>query len=304
MSTHPTLLQQFRSFCFQNNATHLETAIEYFAVFGGMGWRVDMTKPLDELIEEKVLKNYRYIHGDTTKITNSKPTHHKVLSALAMGDRREHSAFKKARVQKEEGENSVDFLIEHGLLVVDKSVEKPLKNYEKISNKLLFTQPFMRFWFSAISPYYKGIKEGDYSEFKKQWSHSKQEFSQLIYQQLMMALLEKNAVEDPIVRIGSYWDEEVEIDILAKTKSGKYIAGTCKHSKNKANKSELTKLKESVAKAELNVDTYVVYSKNKFSQELKKEKGATLRLFSLNSIWNLLEELSDKDMLVNTNKKY
>ncbi|MBU1666884.1 DUF234 domain-containing protein [bacterium] len=304
MSKHPTLLQQFRSFCFQNNATHLETAIEYFAVFGGMGWKIDMSKPLDQLIEEKVLKNYRYIHGDITKITRSNPTHHKVLSALAMGDRREHSAFKKARVQKEEGENSVDFLVEHGLLVVEKSVEKPLKNYEKISNKVLFTQPFMRFWFSAISPYYKGIKEGDYSEFKKQWSHTQQEFSHLIYQQLVMALLEKSTVEDPIVHIGSYWDEHVEIDILAKTKSGKWIAGTCKHSKNKANKSELTKLKESVAKAELNVDTYVVYSKNKFSQELKKEKGATLRLFSLNSIGNLLEELSDKDMLVNTNKKY
>ncbi|MCH9740831.1 MAG: DUF234 domain-containing protein [Epsilonproteobacteria bacterium] len=304
MSKHPTLLQQFRSFCFQNNATHLETAIEYFAVFGGMGWRVDMSKPLDELIEEKVLKNYRYIHADITTITQSNPIHHKLLSALATGDRREHSAFKKARVKREEGEDSIDFLIEKGILVLDKSVEQPMDNYEKVSDKALFIQPFMRFWFAAISPYYKGIKEGDYSEFKKQWSHIKQEFSHLIYQQLVMPLLQKNAIDDPIVEIGSYWDEHVEIDILAKTKSGKQIVGSCKHSKNKANKSELTKLKESVEKAELNVDTYVVYSKNKFSQELKKEKGATVKLFSLNSIGNLLEELSEKDMLVHTNKKY
>jgi hypothetical protein len=35
MSKHPTLLQQFRSFCFQNNTTDFEKAVEYFAVFGG-----------------------------------------------------------------------------------------------------------------------------------------------------------------------------------------------------------------------------------------------------------------------------
>ena len=89
MSKNPTILQQFRSFCYQNNATNLEQALEYFSVFGGMGWRVDMTVPLEQLIEEKVLNNYRYIHGDTTKITNSKEMHHKILSALDFGDRRE-----------------------------------------------------------------------------------------------------------------------------------------------------------------------------------------------------------------------
>ena len=57
MSKHPSILKEFRSFCFQNKATDLEKAIEYFSVFGGMGWQVDMSKPLDELIEQKILKN-------------------------------------------------------------------------------------------------------------------------------------------------------------------------------------------------------------------------------------------------------
>ncbi|MCD6211764.1 MAG: ATPase, partial [Sulfurovum sp.] len=95
MSKHPTLLQQFRSFCYQNSATDFEQAIEYFAVFGGMGWKVDFSKSIDELIETKVLNNYRYIHGDLTKITHSKPTYHAMLTAIATGDRREYSAFKK-----------------------------------------------------------------------------------------------------------------------------------------------------------------------------------------------------------------
>jgi len=304
MSKNPTLLQQFRSFCFQNNATNLEDAIEYFSVFGGMGWRVDMNKPLDKIIEEKVLKNYKYIHGDTTKITRSNPTHHKILTALAIGDRREFSAIKKAKLEKYEGENSIDFLIENNLLVLDTSVELPVRDGDKVSNKLLFTQPFMRFWFAVISPNYKGIKAGEYDEFKAKWNHTKQGFSDLIYTQLVMELMRKNYKDDPITKIGSYWDTLVDIDILAKTKSGKMIAGTCKHTKKKANKSELTKLKEDILKAELTIEGFVFYSKNKFSQELKKEKGSNVQLFSLKSIGNLLEELSKDDLLVHTNKKY
>jgi hypothetical protein len=303
----PTILQQFRSFCYQNNATNLEVALEYFAVFGGMGWRVDLTKPLDELIEEKVLKNYRYIHGDTTKMTQSKEIHHKVLSALATGDRREHSAFKKAQADKAKGEESVDFMIEEGLLSKDISVEKPLKDHDKVSIKLNFNQPFMRFWFAVISPYYKGIKAGEYAEVKERWSQMRGEFTNLIYQQLFMELVKKSyndSNEDKIMKIGSYWDTKVEIDLLAKTKSGKFIAGGCKFSKSKANKSEFTKLKEKCQQAELDIESFVLFSKNKFSTELKKEKGEHLQLFSLKSLGHLLLDLSEDDLLVNTNKKY
>ena len=166
MSNHPTLLKQFRSFCFQNNATEIEQAIEYFAVFGGMGWSVDMSKPLDELIEEKVLANYRYIHGDITKITQSNKSYHSLLTALASGDRREHSAFKRANLSRKEGEESAAFLIKFGILARETSQDEPADENEVVSARLVFISPFIRFWFSAISPYYKGIKEGDYLDRK------------------------------------------------------------------------------------------------------------------------------------------
>ncbi|MGB5505905.1 MAG: DUF234 domain-containing protein [Sulfurovum sp.] len=307
-TNHPTLLQQFRSFCVQNNVTDFEQAVEYFTVFGGMGWNVDLSRSIDELIEEKVLSNYRYIHGDIAHTTKSKPIYHALLSAIASGDRREHSAFKKANVKREEGEEAIDWLIKSDLLMFDKSVERPMKEEEGNSDKLLFIQPFMRFWFSAISPYYKGIKEGDYTEMKAHWSHMKSGFSDLIYDQLVLEMLKKgfkDAFEgDPIVGIGGYWDKNVEIDILIKRKSGEMIAGATKYSKSKANKSELTKLKEKCAQAELDVNTFIIFSKNKFSSELKKEKGEKLQLFSLRNLTGLMADLSEKDLLEYTNKKY
>ncbi len=304
MIKYPSLLEQFRSFCFQNNATNLEEAIEYFAVFGGMGWHVDMSKPLFELIEEKVLKNYRYIHGDLAKITQSNKTHHALLSAIAVGDRREYSAFKRAGVTRVQGEESINFLIQNGLLLLDTSKDKPVNEDEEVSDKLLFTLPFMRFWFCAISPYYKGIKEGDYTEMKERWLNMQAEFSKFIYERLVMELLKKSFMEDSITMLGSYWDKSIEIDILARTKSGKFIAGACKYTKAKSNKSELTKLKEKCQQAELNIDIFVLFSKNGFSTELKKEKSENLKLYTLKNLKIVMDDLSEKDFIINTNKKY
>jgi len=308
MAKNPTLLQHFRSFCYQNNATDFEQAVEYFTVFGGMGWSVDFSKSIDTLIEEKVLRNYRYIHGDIAHTTKSKPIYHALLSAIASGDRREFSAFKKANVKREEGEEAIDWLIKKGVLVFDRSVEKPLTEADANSDKLLFLQPFMRFWFACVSPYYKGIKEGDYSEMKRHWSSIRSEFSDLIYDQLVFEMLKKSFKDafegDPIVGIGGYWDKHVEIDILIKRKSGEMIAGVTKYSKSKANKSELTKLKEKCAQAQLDVDRFVIFSKNKFSSEFKKEKGENLQLFSLRNLTGLMADLSEKDLLEYTNKKY
>ncbi len=308
MSNHPTLLQQFRSFCYQNKATDFEQAVEYFAVFGGMGWNVDFSKPIEELIEKKILSNYRYIHGDLTKITHSKPTYHAMLTAIGTGDRREYSAFKKVNIGREDGEEVIDFLIKDGFLMFDRSVEKPVNEKDGISDKLLFITPFMRFWFAVISPTYKSIKEGDYTEVKERWSHMKAGFSTLIYDQLVLEMLKqgfKDAFEgDPIVSIGGYWDKNVEIDILIKRKSGELIAGVSKYSKSKANKSELTKLKEKCTQAELPVESFIIFSKNKFSSELKKEKGDKLQLFSLRNLTGLVAELSEKDLLTHENKKY
>ena len=308
MSKHPTLLQQFRSFCYQNKATDFEQAVEYFSVFGGMGWSVDFSKTIEELIEKKILSNYRYIHGDLTKITHSKPTYHAMLTAIATGDRREYSAFKKVNIGREQGEEVIDFLIKDGFLMFDKSVEKPVNEKDGISDKLLFISPFMRFWFAVVSPTYKSIKEGDYKEVKERWSHMKAGFSTLIYDQLVLEMLKqgfKDAFEgDPIVGIGGYWDKNIEIDVLIKRKSGALIAGVSKYSKSKANKSELTKLKEKCTQAELSVESFIIFSKNKFSSELKKEKGEKLQLFSLRNLNGLLADLSEKDLLENTNKKY
>ncbi len=49
--TNMKLLEQFRSFYIQNYPDDMETQISYFAVFGGLDWDIDTTKPISELID-------------------------------------------------------------------------------------------------------------------------------------------------------------------------------------------------------------------------------------------------------------
>jgi len=304
MAKHPSLLGQFRSFCFQNKPQELEQAIDCFSVFGGMSWSVDMTKPLEELIESKVFKNYTYIHGDITKLTQSDKVSHSLLSAVAMGDGRVHSALKRARISRAEGEDAIDTLCSKKLLSREFSLESPPDSDEKIDEKLNFNAPFMRFWFAFVSPYFKSIKEGDYKEAKEQFANRKSEFYELTFKKLSMELMKKSFKDDPIVEIGSYWDRNTQIDILAKTKSGKIVAGICKYSNQKAKKSELTKLKEQCEAAELTPDICVIISKGGFSNELKALKSEDVKLFALKNFKTLVEDLSEKDFIECVGKRY
>jgi hypothetical protein len=186
---------------------------------------------------------------------------------------------------------------------MENSIQKPLKD-EEISDKLIFAQPFMRFWFAAISPYYKGIKAGDFTEMKERWTNIQHGFSNTTTIPLVHALIKKSFENDPIQNIGGYWDKNIELDILATTKSGKCIAGICTFSKHKAGKNALVKLQEDCEKAELHVDTFVIYSKHKFSNELKKERTIPLLLLSQKHLTKLLENLNQKDLLEHKNKRY
>lgn len=303
MSKYPTLLKQFRSFYFQNTPKDMKQAIEYFSVFGGMSWDIDMDRELIKLIEDKILKNYTYIHSDIAKVTKSDKIKHSLLSKVALGDARIHSAVKNARISKNEAQDAIDDLYDLDFIDIKSSLEEPL-NGEEVDDKIEFSLPFMRFWFAFISPYFKSIKLKEYKEVKDKFINYKASFEELTFEALSKELLKKSFSDDAIVELGSYWDRDVNIDILAKSKSGKIIAGACKYSNSKSNKSELSKLKQKCQEAELTPDIYVLFSKGGFSSELKKQKGEDLKLYTINSFKALVNDLSKSDFIECVGKKY
>jgi hypothetical protein len=263
-----------------------------------------MSKSLEELIESKVLKNYTYIHSDITKITKSDKSSHAILSAVAIGDGRVHSALKRARVSRADGEEAIRELCAKNLLRAEFSLEAPINSDEKIDERLNFNTPFMRFWFAFVSPYFKSIKEGDFKEAKESFANRKIELYEQTFKKLSIEVIKNSFKDDPILEIGSYWDRESEIEILAKTKSGKIIAGASRYSNQKTKKTALTKLYEQCDIAELTPSISVIVSKSGFSNELKALKGESLKLITLKNFKSLVEDLSPKDFIECEGKRY
>jgi AAA+ ATPase superfamily predicted ATPase len=262
----------------------MQEAIEKFAIFGGVKWdKIDTSKEDIELIKTLILPDYRYIRNDITELTDGLPLYHSILTAIAQGDAKSSTTFKRAKVSQEVGMNALEKLCEIGVIKKQKA---------KVSNtpaKYLFTSPFLRFWFAFVSPIFKGVRDGDYSEIETLYSNKKEEFVQLIFRELSFELLKnlyKN--EDPIVEISSYWDANMQIDIYAKTASGKRVVGTTKYFDSKVKKSELSSLQSRCKQAKIEADTFVIVAKKGFSSELKKLKSESVKLLSANSFSKLL----------------
>ena len=308
MSKRPTLLQHFRSFAYQNNIKDFDKALEYFTVFGGTGWELDTSKSVDALIKEKVLSNYEALHESMTRYTHNNGLYHMVLSIIALGVNHENDVLKKAKVGRDKGEEAIDYLVSKSLIKFDLSVEKPLNEGGGKSDRVLFDLPFMRFWFAMISPNYQSISQGNYDEFTQKWNKIRDNFSILLSNLLLLELVKETCntkyENDPIVKIGSYYDKKVEIDILAVRKSGAMIAAACKYSKEPAKSNMMHTLIEKCAKAELEISDYVLFSKNGFTPEVEALKEKEVILLSGTELSSLLDNLSKDDLLVYTNKKY
>lgn len=270
----------------------MEIAVKYFTVFGGLEIKIDTTKPLLELIEKHILNDYTNLKYEITNICGGYKVDQAILTGIAQGDRRTTTSFKRAFVSFEEGSRCVEKIVERGIIEIESSQHfiANKRGDSKVAKKLLFTAPFLRFWFAFVSPIYKGIKEGDYKEFFELYESKESEFDNFIFDELAMEYMRDVFVEDPVKQIGKYWDEKVEIDLVAKTTSGKIIAGNSKYKDSKLKKSELTKLKEDCATIGLTPDIFVLFTKKGFTTELKSQKSESVKLFTVKSLKLLTEQ--------------
>lgn len=268
----------------------METAINYFAVFGGLDIKIDMNKPLGVLIQRHILDNYYDIHDEITKQYKIDSFAFKVLSGIALGDRRMNSAFKRADVDYDEGVRALEDLCEKEVVSQETSMDFLTNQFEEndSADKLIFQTPFLRFWFAFISPLYRGVARGEYDEVYERFDNRKKEFMDFIFEQLCHEYIKIQFAQDEIEEIGRYWDNDNEVELLAQTKSGRIIIGSCKYTNNKIKKSELNRLKELCNKLDIVPDFVVLFSKKGFTNELKALKNESLKLYTVKTLKALL----------------
>lgn len=307
--TNPKLLNQFRSFYFRNYPDDMESMIEYFSVFGGLGWHVDTAKSITTLIRELILENFEMLNEKINQLTLGDSNNKRLLKALALGDRRIFSAFNKAGLNNANGGAALNFLQEKGLVQIEYSREKSpkesnpygkLKREEarrRISHKVLFTKPFVRFWFYFIAPHIKDIKLHSYENLFKDFELRQNSYTSLVFEELSELLLNYNLRDAQILSSGSYWDAKVEIDILTITHNGKVYVAECKWTNHKVNTKEIIKLLDKCKKLDIEPTQIAFFSKRGFSKKLMHLQGKELALYSSEDFKALLKK-SKKDEFI------
>ncbi len=295
------LIEQFRNFYFKNYYDEMETLIEHFSVFGGLDIEVDATLSIKELIHTHIIKNFDILNEKILSLIGHDPINIRLLQALAVGDRRIFSAFKRAGLNNGNGGGALEFLQLQGLISMEYSREKHPKDLypnsklkrelarHRISHKVLFNHPIIRFWFYFISPFKQKIQKGELYDFFSFFDDKQSQYTSLVFEELSALLLNYNLRDAQILTSGSYWNMNIEIDILTITNKGDVYVGECKWTNHKVNKKELHKLNEKCEKLGLKPTQTIFFSKRGFSKELRSLEGASLALYSADDFKALLK---------------
>jgi hypothetical protein len=307
--TNSSLLEQFRSFYFRNYPNDMQTQIEYFSVFGGLGWEIDTSKDIELLIEELILKNFDTLNDKIEQLTLNEPNNKRLLRALAVGDRRIFSAFNRAGLNNGNGGAALNYLAEKGLLSIEFSREEKPKSVtpkaklkkeitrHRISHKVLFTRPFIRFWFYFIAPHTKDILEKNYSNLFKDIQNRLSSYTSLVFEELSEVLLNYHIRDAQIVSSGSYWDANIEIDILLLTDKDETYVAECKWTNHQINKKELRKVQQKCEHLNIVPTQIALFCKSVFSKELQALSGKTLALYSSEDFVALLKNSSADELI-------
>jgi len=295
------LIEQFRSFHFKNYYDDMEVLIEQFAVFGGLEVDIDGSSNIKELIHIHILNDFENLNTKIQNLILNDQINIRLLHALAVGDRRIFSAFKRAGLNNGNGGGALEFLQHQGIIEMEYSRETHPKEINpdtklkrelarhRISHKVLFNHPFIRFWFYFIVPHIKEIQENNFDNFFDSFDEKQSQYTSLVFEELSELLLNYNLRDAQILTSGSYWDMNIEIDILTQTSDNQLYVGECKWTNHKVNKKELHKLNEKCERLGLEPTQIVFFSKRGFSKELKNLQGKELALYSVSDFEVLLK---------------
>ncbi len=280
----------------------MEQAIEYFSLYGGVEGHLML-----DLFEEAALSvEIHFVQQYKETVQLLRPSYllgtpyQEILSAVARGDGRLSNVYKRAKIGEAAGREMIDMLLELKVLSIEKSRQAPLKVHPKhslkkhlrryrIEPKVRFSKPFYRFWFGFVAPFQEELQGGSGLGFMEHFQAHKERNYSLLFEQLSILLLEKYMKEsDPVLSQGSFWDHHSEFDLLAVTQSRKIILGECKYTSRPVTKKELTKLKEKAQQSGIPADSYALFSKSGFSNELLSCKDEGLLLFDLEDFRQLV----------------
>jgi hypothetical protein len=294
----------FREFHDKFNYFDIQESIEFYSVFQSYPFfnflKLDTT--LLSCIQSQILERYTelkpyFLYDEDTLLQRDLEA---LLARLAIGDRKNFTAYKKINVSQPRSRLLFKTLFEKGIIRKEHSREKPLREFKgqlikkslrryEIQDKIHFVDNFTRFWFTFLSHLDEESLHVNISKALETISQSMEQYISLTFEELSNELMIKKIGPDNIENFGSYWDKNIEIDLMIETKDGKIVVGESKWKNHKVCKNILNTLEKKCMRANIEVDEFVLFSKSGFSKELKNLNRTDISLYDINEFKELYD---------------
>jgi len=253
-----------------------------------------------EAIERHILGRYDFFRQKIIPPALLRPENRRFLKALARSDGKPVNIARRAALSRARGQGIYHTLAGVGVLYKESSRETPPKLQSNgrrrkeergysVQDKVRFTLPFHRFWFTFVEPHARAVEAGDFTPVFKALEEGFDRYVSFTFEELANALIKTRfASESPILEKGGYWDRINEFDLLARTADDKVIVGECKWKSHKICKSQLSKLKAKCARSGLRPHYFALFSRSGFSKELAENRDPNLLCFDLKDFERLL----------------
>lgn len=271
------------SMAFEN--VSFEERVKIYSVTGGVPKYIeffDNDETLEKNIVENVLDRSGFLSEEPSFLLNNEvketSSYFSILKAISMGNHRISDIATVLEQKTNELSPYLATLIE--LFLLEKRVPITENNPEKSRKGLYYINDnFIEFWFKFVYPY-KGELELDNIEFvtEKLRSNFIDNHVSFVFEQVSRELLvdmcRNGKIDFNISRIGSYWNSNTEIDVVAIDEQNKrLLAGECKFYEKPVGMrvySELLKKCESISEFKNYEVVHAIFSKSGFDKRLEE----------------------------------
>lgn len=271
------------SMAFEN--VSFEERVKIYSVTGGVPKYIeffDNDETLEKNIVENVLDRSGFLSEEPSFLLNNEvketSSYFSILKAISMGNHRISDIATVLEQKTNELSPYLATLIE--LFLLEKRVPITENNPEKSRKGLYYINDnFIEFWFKFVYPY-KGELELDNIEFvtEKLRSNFIDNHVSFVFEQVSRELLvdmcRNGKIDFNISRIGSYWNSNTEIDVVAIDEQNKRLfAGECKFYEKPVGMrvySELLKKCGSISEFKNYEVVHAIFSKSGFDKRLEE----------------------------------
>lgn len=293
----------FTSREFFNNISNEEKIIAY-SVLGGIPHYLNQFNPmlsLDENIKRNILSKGSVLYNEVEFLMKQElretAIYYTIIEAIALGNTKLNDIYTKTLIEKTKISVYLKNLMDLNIIEKEYPVTTKIKKLINPQNGLYkikdnYFKFYFRFIFQNITELESEDIDGVYECNVKPYIN---EYTSYIFEdvciQFLRNLNKKKRLPFRFSKIGRWWDNKNEIDIVAYDEKGNLICGECKWKTSKAGIKELNKLKEKslYIKGDFENKYYYLFSKSGFDEELIKiqEFDKSVQLFNADDIAEL-----------------